>query len=107
MSVLELQATVGSDPDGVLVVAAGGEIDLETAPRLKDWLADALATDMHTVVLDLAQVSFMDSSGLTALLVAHNEAAKVGRTLVLRGPTRQTRDLFVMTGLDQVFTIES
>lgn len=106
MSVLEIQAIVGADPDGVLV-AADGEIDLETAPRLTDWLNEAFASGQKKVVLDLSQVSFMDSSGVTALLVAHNEAEKTGTALVLRSPSRQTRDLFVMTGLDQVFTIEA
>ena len=106
MSVLEIQASVGTDPDGALVVSADGEVDLETAPRLTDWLAKALAGGQK-VVLDLGQVSFMDSSGLTALLVAHNEAEKTGTPLVLRSLTRQARDLFAMTGLDQVFTIEA
>jgi anti-sigma B factor antagonist len=104
--VLELRSAVDSDPDGALVVAVDGELDLETAPRLANWIADALASGSKRVVLDVAEVSFIDSSGLTTLIVGHAEAEKAGAELVLRSVTRQTYDLLLMTGLDQVLAVE-
>ena len=103
---LELRAAVESDAGGALVGVIDGELDLETAPRLADWIADALASGSKKVVLDVAAVSFIDSSGLTALIVGHTEAESAGAQLVLRSVTRQTYDLLVMTGLDQVLAIE-
>jgi anti-anti-sigma factor len=106
LSVLELRAVVNPDPDGTVVVAVDGEIDLETAPRLANWVSDALTSSPKKVVLDVAQVTFIDSSGLTALILGHTEAARAGAELVLRSVTRQTYDLLLMTGLDQVLAIE-
>lgn len=83
--------------DGI-VVAAGGEIDLATSPRLREALLDPQA-QAATVVLDLREVTFIDSSGLGVIVgqqkraQEHNEqfavavggAAAVQRILELSG----------------------
>ncbi len=64
--------TVGRD--GSLVLVVQGELDLATAPRLDEALADAIATGASSIVVDLQAVSFMDSSGLHVLIRhAHRE----------------------------------
>jgi hypothetical protein len=90
VSVLEIQAIVGADPDGVLV-AADGEIDLETATaRLTDWLNEAFASGREEGgARPQARCPSWTRRAVTALLVAHNEAEKIGIPLVLRSPTRR------------------
>ena len=67
-----------------------GELDCATAPQLELRLR-ALAGLGHPVSIDLADVSFMDSSGLRLLLDAHRAAERDGRTFELRRPSPAVR----------------
>jgi anti-sigma B factor antagonist len=68
--------TVTSEITGdVYVVAVAGEIDLETAPQVRQALASAEASDARVIRLALSQVTFMDSTGI-ALLVEHTERSR-------------------------------
>lgn len=60
--------------DGGVVVTASGEIDMSTSPELKEALRDP-ATEAAAVVLDLREVTFMDSSGL-GVIVGQNRRAR-------------------------------
>lgn len=60
--------------DGHLVVQLAGEVDLSGALRLRAHLTDALGAGTRELCLDLSQVSFMDSNGLSALLWARRQA---------------------------------
>lgn len=68
--------------------------------------ARPLVGGAERVVLHLRDVSFIDSSGLLALEVAHRTAAASGAALVLRSVSRPTWDLLSVTGLDSIFSIE-
>jgi anti-anti-sigma factor len=59
--------------DGIAVIEARGEIDLETADALAAALRAQIAADVDGIVLDLLDVPFMDSSGLKQLMAASNE----------------------------------
>lgn len=87
------------------VVAAHGEIDIDTAPQLQHALAGALKAH-HEVVLDLSQVTFMDCSGLRvldrALRLAHQHRSR----LVLRGAAASVRRLLKVTGMHRHLTLE-
>jgi anti-sigma B factor antagonist len=87
-------------------VAVAGEVDAETAPQLRDALLAALA-DAEAVVVDLDSVTFMDSSGLSALLVAHRAAEASGGTLRLRDVPGRVMKLLTITGLDELLTVET
>jgi anti-anti-sigma factor len=67
-----------------------GELDVATAPALAQRLR-ALTELGHAVVVDLAEVSFMDSSGLRVLLQARQDADRDGRALELRRPSPAVR----------------
>ncbi|WP_299529805.1 STAS domain-containing protein [uncultured Streptomyces sp.] len=84
------------------VLAVGGEIDLETAPALRDE-ALVLIREGHTqLVLDLGEVFFCDSSGLNALIGILRCAKAAGGSLTLAAvPDRVTRMLAV-TGVAAV-----
>jgi anti-sigma B factor antagonist len=87
--------------DGALVVA--GEIDTATAPAFEAAMADHLL-DHGGLVVDLAAVSFMDSTGLSALVEAQRRAE--GERIVLRGASPMIRRLLEITGLHDVFELE-
>ena len=93
-----------STPDG-LVVAVAGEVDLVTAPRLLTALQDALASG-RTVAVDLGAVTFLDSSGLNALIEAHKRAEQLATVLTLRAIPPRIAKLLHLTRLDEVLSVE-
>ena len=100
--------------DGAAVVVLEGELDLAAAPALRERLAQATAGAPRGVVLDMAEVSFVDSSALRELLRAHTGVRERGGTLVLAavGPTvarlleltRTTDVLALAPDVDQALT---
>jgi anti-sigma B factor antagonist len=84
-----------------LTVRAAGELDLATTGQLRAALADARAKSVETVTLDLRQLTFIDSSGLAAVLEFHNGCGQRGIDLtVVRGP-EQVDSVFRITGVDE------
>ena len=97
---------VASRTRGEVVVAIRGELDTYTAPRLRSQLR-ALILDQvtHTVVLDLSRMTFIDSSGLGVLVGALKWTRGQGGQLTLANPTRSTRKVLEISGLERVFTV--
>lgn len=94
---------IGQDSWAVLV---RGELDVESGPRLRDFLAAELARQERACVVDLSKVTFIDSSGLHALVASLRRAQLLGRpfTLVLDAAGRVER-LLEMTGLGALFDV--
>jgi anti-sigma B factor antagonist len=90
------------DPNGV---ALRGEIDAHSAPGLADRFSTLPAGD-DDVVIDMAEVSFMDSSGLRVLLDLHQRAGQAGRRLVLLTPSQTVTRLLEVSGLLDHFIVE-
>lgn len=87
--------------DGTATVALRGELDIATAVQLDAALEDSSVRSQRRLVLDLRELSFMDSTGLRAVLAAHNRCAAEGRQLeVVRGPEAVQR-LFELTKVDE------
>ena len=86
--------------------AVVGEIDASTAPTLDGALADLPDGD-GPVVLDLGDVSFIDSSGLRVLIALATRASDVGRTVTLDRPSPTVARLLEITGLAEMFGLES
>ena len=91
--------------DGVTVVDVGGEVDIETAPRMRAALAAAVDAGLP-VVVDLGSVTFMDSFGFGVLAAAHQRGARSGTPVQLRAVSERIRHLLDLLGLDAVFTFE-
>ena len=92
--------TTTERPDGVQI-ALSGELDLASAARLEDELKSIEGSNPGVVVLDLQALSFMDSSGLRALLAADARAReRGGRLVIVRGDERVQRVLRI-TRLDE------
>lgn len=75
-----------------------GEIDVDTAAQLRGSLTRCLLDDHPTIDVDLAGVSFCDSSGLHAFLDTSHAAAKAGGVLRLHNPGPIVDRLFTLTG---------
>jgi anti-sigma B factor antagonist len=101
----ELAIDERTDSDGRRVLVLAGDIDLTTMPHLTERVL-ASAGEREVVVLDLAEVRFMDSPGLGSIIHCHRRLAESGATLVLRAPGRHLRDLFELVQLDALVTVE-
>jgi anti-sigma B factor antagonist len=91
--------------DGVRVVAVAGEIDLFTAQQLKDRMSDAIDSGRVRLLVDLGGTTFIDSSGLGALIGAYGRVRARGGLLVLCCVDDEISRTFELTGLDQVLTV--
>ena len=83
------------------VLSVQGELDMATAPELRAELAH-LANSKCDVVVDLSRVTFMDSSGIRALLDAHQSMVRVDRRFALGAASRIVTRALKLTQLDQV-----
>ena len=92
--------------DGSVVVSLHGELDMATAPALDQALASAFDGGGSSVIIDLASLTFMDSTGIAVLLSAGRRAKEAGQTLVVRSPRRPVLKAFRLTGVDQILAIE-
>ena len=92
------------DADGRTVVLAEGELDGFTAPLLRETL-HGLVGDHVKLVIDLAGVTFLDSTALGVLLGAQQQLEARGGNVVLRGPTSSVRRVLEVTGLETAFVI--
>jgi anti-sigma B factor antagonist len=88
-------------PDAPPVIALRGEIDSGTAASVREVVDKALSGNPDLVAFDLADLSFMDSSGISILVHALNTAGKVE----LRHPTDIVRRVIEVTGLAGAFSI--
>jgi anti-anti-sigma factor len=98
-------AVVSAPDSPECVVKAVGEIDLATAPQLRDVLTAELAAAPETLVVDMAEVTFIDSTGLSAVIAAFKQGQAGSIPVVLRAPSRRVRMVLEVSGLDKVLTV--
>ena len=92
---------------GTAVLYLQGELDMATSGQLHDAVDGAMAEEVTGVVLDVAELTFVDSTGIGHLVSAKRRAEDDGRTFVLRNPTRAVHKTLRLTGLDQRLNIGS
>jgi anti-sigma B factor antagonist len=108
-------APIGSDAGDLQVVVSSvdskhevrllGELDMSTAPRLRDELSRLADGGVTVVTLDLSDLAFIDSTGLTTLITGLKRFRQEGGDMTLRSPTPATRKVLEITGLTEVFSI--
>ena len=103
---MELGLT-GFDATGVTVLTVTGDVDVYTGPVLRARLAGVLDSGRRRLVVDLAGVDFLDSTGLAALVAGLNLAREVGGSLTLACPQERLVRLLRITGLDEVFVVHA
>jgi anti-sigma B factor antagonist len=101
---IDVRAATSSSGTSVCV---SGEVDSTTAPGLRNCLLEVIARPGTAAVeVDLRDVTFLDSAGLSALATAHRAAEAAGRVLQMRcGTTRAVVRPLQITGLWAVFSI--
>ena len=98
-----LEVSTG-EREGVPVVWAAGEIDVSTAPRLREQLT-SLPIDADRVVVDLSDVTFLDSTGLGVLVASWKRCQESDASLDLVVARPRIMKVLEVTGLNAVFTI--
>jgi anti-sigma B factor antagonist len=93
------------DRDGWTVVEARGEIDLYTAPKMKEHLTGLVEQDRARIVVDLGGVDFLDSTGLGVLIGSLKRCREREGDLALAAPSETVLKVLRITGLDKVFPI--
>jgi anti-anti-sigma factor len=90
------------DADGVTVLALAGELDMAAAPAIRAHVEAAAAG--RGLVLDVSEVTFVDSSMLKELLRAAGEFDRYGAAMVLAGVPESVQRLFDLTKTSELFT---
>ncbi|MGH8928274.1 MAG: STAS domain-containing protein [Acidimicrobiia bacterium] len=103
---MQLEISRAEKSDWAIITPAG-EIDLATVGQLEDELNSAIAEDVKHVVVDLTEVTFMDSTGLRALLSAHQSLGGAGRRLALVVAGGPVDRLLEISGVGQSIEIFS
>ncbi|MFC8125638.1 STAS domain-containing protein [Streptomyces sp. NPDC057302] len=91
---LHVDAVLGLDP---VLVRVRGELDLDSAPSLTSLLAPLLT---RTIEVDLADVTFIDSSGVNVLLSHQDQCRAVGGCFVVIQPSSVVRRVLQLLGVD-------
>ena len=107
--------TAGVNPGELLVTVSGGELayevhllgelDMSTAPQLRDELLRLTSDGAREVTVDLSELQFMDSTGLSVLITGLKGLREKGGDMALRSPTPGTRKVLEITGLTEDFCI--
>ncbi|MEV6634029.1 STAS domain-containing protein [Actinoplanes sp. NPDC051470] len=91
--------------DTVTVVLTG-EVDVLTVDQVRSALAEAIAALPRSMTVDLSDLSFIDSTGLGALVFGFQRARDAGITFRLSRPTSGVRQILVVSGLLEVVELE-
>src|SRR5687768_10008812 len=101
----QIAIDVATDEQGRKVLVAVGDVDLQTAPELRRYIERA-AEPGEDIVIDLRQVTFIDSPGLGTLIHCDRVRRERGGRLVLKDPSGPVRDLFDLVRLADVLEVE-
>jgi anti-sigma B factor antagonist len=83
------------------VIAVSGELDLASSGALEEELSRVAASGIRQIVIDLRNLEFMDSTGLSTLVKAHQRAEEAGQEFgLVRGP-QQVQRLLSLTGVEE------
>jgi len=88
------------------VIAIKGELDAYTAPGLEEQVTKLLGDGVRTIVLDLGDTGFLDSSGLRAILTSQRRLTEAGGELRLQRPSEPVTRLLEITGLTDHFHVD-
>ena len=91
--------------DATTVISVSGELDLASSPALEEELERVAQSDAQLVVVDLRNLEFMDSTGLSVLVRAHQRAEENGRRLGLVNGSQQVQRLLTLTGVADRLTL--
>jgi anti-anti-sigma factor len=92
-------------PESKNILPLEGEIDLHVSPRVSQKLAEIIQQKPSRVVVDLSRVTYIDSSGLAALIQGMRDVEDYGGRFALAGVQENVLSIFETSRLDKVFLI--
>src|SRR3954469_24877327 len=103
---MDIGIVASTDQGGRSVLSVSGAIDLQTRDKLAEAGRSALGRGGTALVLDLSDVTFMDSTGIGTLVELGHDAEDIQAQLVIRHPSVRVQRILHMTGLDDAWVIE-
>lgn len=102
---MELTLNVHSEFPGFTVIAVGGEIDVYTAPKLRERLISLVESESYQLIVDMEAVEFLDSTGLGVLVGGLKRVRAHDGWIDLVCTQSRILRIFRITGLNKVFDI--
>jgi anti-sigma B factor antagonist len=102
---MELTLDVHSETPGVTVIAVSGEIDVYTAPKLREKLISLVEAGSYQLIIDMEGVEFLDSTGLGVLVGGLKRVRAHDGWIDLVCTQSRILRIFRITGLNKVFSI--
>jgi len=103
---MELGIDSGKRGDSIAVIRLTGEVDVYTSPRVRSAMLEQLDGGCKYLVIDLASVDYLDSSGLGILVAGLKRARENGGEVYLVSPKPRIQHVLEVTGLHKVFTVK-
>ena len=102
----EFEVSIVEHAEGYSVFSVRGEMDLHTAPKFQHAIERVAEDgDVSTVVVDMGDVAFMDSTALSSLMRSKDALDQKGVSLRLAAPSRAVERIFAVTGFQDYFEI--
>jgi len=99
---MDIDVEQPAEQPSVAVLRLRGRLDMLSAGSVRERLREVVAGGRHHLVVDLSGVSFVDSSGLSALISGLKQSRQAGGDLRLVNPAQQARLVLQVTALDRV-----
>ncbi|MCB0155200.1 MAG: STAS domain-containing protein [Anaerolineae bacterium] len=99
-----MEHNIHSD-NGVTILDLSGEIDVSQAPKLRETLVDLLEKNAGRLLVNMTEVIYIDSAGLSVLIAANRKAQTLGGSFALCNPQKPVQQVFKLTRMNKVFQI--
>jgi anti-sigma B factor antagonist len=96
-----------TEHDELTILSVGGELDMSTAPDLLKTALPLIEAGRRQLVLDLDELTFCDSAGLSAFVQLQRRMTTVGGALALARPQQIVRAVLELTGLAELMQVSS
>jgi anti-sigma B factor antagonist len=91
--------------ESIPVVSISGDIDLETSPKLREFLKPKSSKKTPLLLLDFSEVNYIDSSGLATLIEYFQVVRGFGGKLALASLSPRVKNVFEIVRLEQIFSL--
>jgi anti-sigma B factor antagonist len=96
-------ASISADPTGAVAIVLRGDVDFTTSPAVLQTIRAGMPIDaVSSIRVDLADVAFMDSSGMGVMVQILRLAEETGATLQVEHPNRNVHDQLQLSGLAEL-----
>ena len=102
---MNLKVTPRRVDDSTQALDLEGEVDVYTAPLLRQEIMDQVDSGVKTLLVDLNKVEYLDSTGLGILIGGVKRLKEQGGSLRLIGPSARITRIFEITGLNKIFDV--